>query len=67
MKWVDIVSLGNSSRSTTSTRRPWRASSWATLAPAERKRKIHTYLAGRGFDYSTIEEVMRASVAEDED
>ncbi len=40
---------------------------WATLAPAERKRKIHTYLAGRGFDYSTIEEVMRASVAEDED
>jgi regulatory protein len=40
---------------------------WATLAPAERKRKIHTYLAARGFDYSTIEEVMRASGAEDED
>ena len=40
---------------------------WATLAPAERKRKIHTYLAARGFSYSTIEEVMRASVAEDDD
>jgi regulatory protein len=40
---------------------------WATLAPAERKRKIHTYLATRGFSYSTIEEVIRASVAEDEE
>jgi regulatory protein len=40
---------------------------WATLPLAERKRKIHTYLAARGFSYSTIEEVMRASVAEDED
>ncbi len=39
---------------------------WATLLPAERKRKIHAYLAARGFDYSTIEEVMRAAV-EDED
>src|SRR5712692_1269432 len=39
---------------------------WATLPPAERKRKIHTYLAARGFSYSTIEEVMRASVAEEE-
>ena len=35
---------------------------WATLTPAERKRKIHTYLAARGFDYGTIEEVIRASV-----
>ena len=40
---------------------------WATLEPAERKRKIHTYLAARGFDYGVIEEVMRASVEDDED
>jgi regulatory protein len=40
---------------------------WATLAPAERKRKIHTYLAARGFDYSTIEEVIQASVKDDEE
>ncbi len=40
---------------------------WATLEPAERKRKIHTYLAARGFDYGTIEEVMRASVEDDEE
>jgi regulatory protein len=40
---------------------------WTTLAPAERKRKIHTYLAARGFDYSTIEEVIQASVKDDED
>src|SRR5919198_186570 len=39
---------------------------WATLDAPERKRKIHAYLAGRGFDYDTIEEVIRASV-EDED
>ena len=35
---------------------------WATLPAPERKRKIHAYLASRGFDYDTIEEVMRASV-----
>lgn len=35
---------------------------WVTLPPAERRRKIHTYLAARGFDYGTIEEVIRASV-----
>lgn len=40
---------------------------WATLEPRERKRKIHTYLAARGFDYATIEEVMRASVEDDEE
>ena len=40
---------------------------WVTLPVAERKRKIHTYLAARGFDYGTIEEVIRASVAEDEE
>jgi len=39
---------------------------WVTLAAPERKRKIHTYLAARGFDYDTIEEVIRASV-QDED
>lgn len=35
---------------------------WVTLAPQERKRKIHAYLAARGFDYATIEEVIRSSV-----
>lgn len=40
---------------------------WATLAPQERKRKIHAYLAARGFDYGTIEEVMRAAVSDDEE
>ncbi len=39
---------------------------WATLSAPERKRKIHQYLAARGFDYGTIEEVITASV-EDED
>jgi len=38
---------------------------WATLPAPERKRKIHAFLAARGFDYDTIEEVLRASV-EDE-
>ena len=40
---------------------------WATLAPPERKRKIHAYLVARGFAYATIEEVMRASVADDDE
>jgi regulatory protein len=40
---------------------------WATLTPPERKRKIHTYLAARGFDYGTIDEVIRASVADEDD
>jgi regulatory protein len=39
---------------------------WSTLTAPERKRKIHTYLAARGFDYGTIEEVIRAS-GEEED
>ena len=38
---------------------------WATLPVPERKRKIHAYLAARGFDYDTIEEVMRSSVDEE--
>lgn len=40
---------------------------WATLGPPERKRKIHAYLAARGFDYGTIEEVIRATVDEGDD
>ena len=40
---------------------------WATLAPAERKRKIHAYLAQRGFGYGTIEEVIRRVVDADDD
>jgi regulatory protein len=39
---------------------------WSTLSAPERKRKIHTYLAARGFDYGTIEEVIRASVEEED-
>jgi regulatory protein len=41
-------------------------SRWAALTPVERKRKIHTFLAARGFGYGTIEEVIRASVEDDE-
>ena len=40
---------------------------WATLTAPERKRKIHTYLAARGFGYGTIEEVIRASVEDVEE
>jgi len=39
---------------------------WTTLSAPERKRKIHTFLAARGFDYGTIEEVIRASVEEED-
>jgi regulatory protein len=35
-------------------------SRWQTFAPAERKRKIHAFLAARGFDYDVIEEVIAA-------
>ena len=38
---------------------------WTTLSAPERKRKIHTFLAARGFDYGTIEEVIRASVQDE--
>jgi len=31
---------------------------WQTLEPAERKRKVHAFLAARGFDYEVIEEVI---------
>ena len=40
---------------------------WATLTPPERKRKIHAYLAARGFSYTTIEEVIRSTVGDAED
>jgi regulatory protein len=33
---------------------------WQVLEPAERKRKIHAFLAARGFDYDVIEEVIAA-------
>jgi regulatory protein len=31
---------------------------WASLEPAERKRKIHAFLAQRGFGYDVIDEVI---------
>jgi len=31
---------------------------WQTLEPPERRRKIHAFLAQRGFDYDVIEEVI---------
>lgn len=39
---------------------------WTMLTAPERKRKIHTYLAARGFSYGTIEEVIRANVEDEE-
>jgi regulatory protein len=38
---------------------------WADMPDAEKRRKIHTYLAARGFDYDTIDEVMRREVVEE--
>jgi regulatory protein len=38
---------------------------WLTLEPAERKRKIHAYLAARGFDYEVIDEVIARPERED--
>lgn len=35
---------------------------WLTLSDVERKRKIHQYLAQRGFSYDTIEEVLARPV-----
>ena len=37
---------------------------WESLEPAERKRKIHAFLAQRGFDYDVIEEVTRHTEGE---
>ncbi len=40
---------------------------WLTLDEAERKRKIHAYLAQRGFSYETIEEVAARPVVEEDE
>jgi len=37
---------------------------WADMPDAEKRRKIHTYLAARGFDYDTIDEVTRREITE---
>jgi regulatory protein len=37
---------------------------WASLEPAERKRKIHAFLAQRGFGYEVIEEIIRGAEVE---
>lgn len=39
---------------------------WLTLSDVDRKRKIHQYLAQRGFSYDTIEEVLARPGQEDE-
>jgi regulatory protein len=38
---------------------------WADMPDAEKRRKIHTYLAARGFDYDTIDEVTRREITEE--
>jgi regulatory protein len=38
---------------------------WANMSDAERRRKIHAYLAARGFDYDTIDEVARREVTDE--
>jgi len=38
---------------------------WADMPDAERKRNIHAYLAARGFDYDTIDEVTRREVTDE--
>ncbi len=40
---------------------------WMAMDEVERKRKIHQYLAQRGFSYDVIEEVIEHPVAEDEE
>ena len=39
---------------------------WANMDRAEKRRKIHAYLVNRGFDYDTIEEVVRREVTDAE-
>jgi regulatory protein len=39
---------------------------WLSMTEPERKRKIHQYLAARGFSYDVIEEVLAKPVAEEE-
>ena len=66
---IDIV-LGDAApdaeveRARSAIRRP--LSRWLTLDEGERKRKIHAYLAGRGFSYDTIDEVITHPVTPDE-
>ena len=38
---------------------------WADMPDAEKRRKIHGYLAARGFDYETIDEVTRREITEE--
>jgi len=38
---------------------------WADMPVAEKRRKIHTYLAARGFDYETIDEVTRREITDE--
>jgi regulatory protein len=38
---------------------------WADMPIAEKRRKIHTYLAARGFDYETIDEVTRREITDE--
>ncbi len=39
---------------------------WRDLEPAVRRRKIHAYLAQRGFGYEVIDEVIRRDGATDQ-
>ena len=39
---------------------------WRDLEPPERRRKIHAYLAQRGFGYEVIDQVIRRDEATDE-
>ena len=39
---------------------------WTDMSDADKRRKIHAYLVSRGFDYDTIEEVVRREVTEAE-
>jgi SOS response regulatory protein OraA/RecX len=38
---------------------------WESLGPTQRKRKIHAFLAQRGFGYDVIDEVIARPSAED--
>jgi SOS response regulatory protein OraA/RecX len=38
---------------------------WTLMSEVDRKRKIHQYLAARGFSYDVIEEVIERPASED--
>ena len=38
---------------------------WTNMPDAEKRRKIHAFLAGRGFDYDTIDAVVRREVTDE--